>query len=108
MKLKKKNLENNNSKEREMKVCFDVDGVLVNGDEKIQANIELLKVIAIRHKVFVWSGNGYEYAYSVVKKLGLTGIIEGVLNKYNTFKPDIAFDDKEICLGKLDICLDQK
>lgn len=74
--------------------------------EPIKANIELLKVLSKSHKVYVWSGNGFAYAYTWAKELHLP--VCGALDKYNTFKPDIAFDDKEIELGKLNICLSTK
>ena len=89
-----------------MNVCFDVDGCILTSDRKpIRANIEILKVISLRHKVYVWSGNGYEYAYHWVKELKLEKRVCGVLNKYGSFRPDIAFDDHEIDLGRLNICV---
>ena len=86
-----------------MTICFDVDGCLLEDGKPMKANIELLKLLAQRHKVFVWSGNGYQYAYQKTKKLGLLDVVEGVLNKYGNFRPDIAFDDHEIDLGRLNI-----
>ena len=85
-------------------ICFDVDGCLLKDGKQIEANVELLKVLCKSHKVYVWSGNGFLYAMGWVDKLGLNEI-SGVFDKYNTFKPDIAFDDKEIELGKLNIVL---
>ena len=86
-----------------MNICFDVDGCLIDKKYKpIESNIELLKVLCKSHKVYVWSGNGWFYAFGWVDKLGLNDIA-GVLDKYNTFKPDVAFDDHEIDLGKLNI-----
>jgi formylmethanofuran dehydrogenase subunit B len=86
-------------------VCFDVDGCLTKDGEAIEANVELLKVLSKTHKVYIWSGNGYEYAYRTAIDLQLTKYINGVLDKYATFKPDIAFDNQEIDLGKLNIKL---
>ncbi len=87
-----------------MKICFDVDSCLIDKNKKpIRANIALLKVLSKSHKVFVWSGNGWEYALDKITNLKLNKYINGVLNKYNTFEPDIAFDDQEIILGKLNI-----
>ncbi len=89
-----------------MNICFDVDSCLINKEkEPISANVVLLKELATSHKVFVWSGNGWRYALDQVVRLGLQETISGVLNKYNTFKPDIAFDDQEIDLGRLNICV---
>ena len=86
-----------------MNICFDIDGCLVSEGKPIKANVALLKVLCKSHKVYLWSGNGWQYASSWADKLDLR--VCGVLNKYNTFKPDIAFDDKEIDLGRLNICV---
>ena len=88
-----------------MIVCFDVDGCLVDKEMlPIEANVSLLKTLSKNHKVFVWSGEGWQHALNVVMNLSIQNDIQGVLNKYNTIIPDIAFDDKEINLGKLNIC----
>jgi len=86
-----------------MNICFDVDGCLKEKNEPIKANIMLLKVLSKSHKVYLWSGNGWQYALNFALEYKLP--ISGVLDKYNTFLPDIAFDDKEINLGKLNIKL---
>lgn len=87
-----------------MTVCFDTDGCLIDkSGNPIEENLQLLLALSKSHKVFVWSGNGWQYAYDFAKKLGIVPHIHGVLNKYNTFKPDIAFDDQEIDLGKVNI-----
>ena len=86
-----------------MLIAFDVDECLIKDGEPIEANVELLKVLSKTHKVFMWSGNGYEHAYDVALKLQISKYLSGVLNKYGTFIPDIAFDNQEIKLGKLDV-----
>jgi len=86
-------------------VCFDCDGCLIDKDKKlIPANVELLKVLSKSHKIFIWSGNGWKYAY---EKVGgeLGDCVSGFLDKYGTFRPDIAFDDKEIDVGKINIVI---
>jgi hydroxymethylpyrimidine pyrophosphatase-like HAD family hydrolase len=85
-----------------MNIAFDVDGCLIKDGEPIKENLELLKVLSKSHKIYLWSGNGWLYAFKWADKLDLN-MLSGVLDKYNTFKPDIAFDDKEIDLGKLNI-----
>jgi len=89
-----------------MNICFDIDGCLVSDGKPIKANVALAKVLSKSHKVYLWSGNGWKYAANWNENLDLN--ISGVLDKYNTFKPDIAFDDKEIDLGRLNICLSEK
>jgi len=79
-----------------MNICFDTDECLVDGGKPIPANVELLKLLSKTHKVFIWSGNGFVHAFDVAKKLYLLEVISGVLNKYSTFVPEIAFDNQEI------------
>ena len=87
-----------------MNICFDIDGCLIDRDKKmIEENVTLLKVLCKSHKVFLWSGNGWNYALTWADELGILEIICGVFNKYGTFRPDIAFDDQEIDLGKINI-----
>jgi len=84
-------------------IAFDCDECLIDKGKPIQANIELLKVLSKSHKIYLWSGNGYKHALDVSTQLDIGNIISGVLDKYNTFVPDIAFDNQEIKLGKVDI-----
>lgn len=87
-----------------MIVAFDIDNCLIDRDKKpIKANVELLKVLSKEHKIICWSGNGHVYAINIINKMGLSNYIVGVLDKYGTFRPDIAFDDQEIDLGKVNI-----
>lgn len=86
-----------------MIICFDVDECLIKNNEPIKANVELLKVLSREHKIYMWSGNGFVHALAVAEKLELMDYISGVSNKYGTFVPDIAFDNQEIKLGKIDI-----
>jgi phosphoserine phosphatase len=52
-------------------------------------HIELLKDFASRgHTIIVWSAGGEEWAWYVVKKLKLTGIV-----RYTMSKPDWYIDD---------------
>jgi hydroxymethylpyrimidine pyrophosphatase-like HAD family hydrolase len=87
-----------------MNICFDVNGCLLDSKLKpISANIELLKKLCESHKVYIWSGNGFEYALQKMRKYIPDNYICGYLDKYGTFRPDVAFDDQEIDLGKLNI-----
>ena len=86
-----------------MNICFDVDGCLIKDGKPIKENLELVVILSKSHKVFVWSGNGWFYAMQKVVDLGLMKHINGVFNKYGTFRPDVAFDDQEIDLGKVNI-----
>jgi hydroxymethylpyrimidine pyrophosphatase-like HAD family hydrolase len=86
-----------------MIICFDVDECLIDHGRPVDANIKLLKIMAKSHRVYMWSGNGYEHAYDIAKQLGLITIISGVLTKYHGINPDITFDNQEIQLGKVNI-----
>ena len=89
-----------------MNICFDINECLIDREEKpIKSNIALLRVLSKKHKIYAWSGKGWGYAESWTRLLGLSPYLSGVLNKYGTFRPDIAFDDQEIDLGKLNIQL---
>lgn len=88
-----------------MIVAFDTDECLVDrkNNKVLKGNVALLKVLSKQHKVYVWSGRGWENALRVVNELKLEKYISGVSDKYGTFKPDLAFDDQEIDLGKVNI-----
>ena len=88
-----------------MNICFDCDECLIDKGKPIDANVSLLKTLAKAHKIYLWSGNGYRHALDVADILGISKLISGVLNKYNTFIPDVAFDNQEIKLGKIDIVI---
>ena len=88
-----------------MTCSFDCNGCLVDDkEEPIKENVELLKLLSKRYRVFVWSGNGFKYAFTIAEKLKLFPYISGVLDKYDTIEPDLAFDDQPIKLGKVNIC----
>ena len=61
-----------------MNICFDVNECLIDKKEKpIEANVELVKLLSHSHKVFIWSGNGWEYALAKSDDLGLITYIVG-------------------------------
>ena len=51
------------------------------------------------NQMYIWSGCGIDYAENWRTKLGLTAV---VVEKGN-FVPDIAVDDQEVTLGKVNI-----
>jgi hydroxymethylpyrimidine pyrophosphatase-like HAD family hydrolase len=65
--------------------CFDIDGTLINGDEKYPNTIKLLVVLAEQKwknvKVVVWSGGGREYAETFVRRLGLENHVDMLMGK---------------------------
>lgn len=53
-------------------------------------------------EVYVWSGGGVDYARGVVEKLGIGHFVK-VIQKENTGNMDIAFDDQETSLSRVDV-----
>lgn len=85
------------------KIAFDIDGTLI--DETGAPRWEILWLLIWHtkrcHTVYVWSGGGVSYAETIVRRLGLTGMVT-VVAKGNLI-PDIAIDDEEVNLGKVNI-----
>lgn len=104
-----------------MKIAFDVDDTIwkirireVDG-KKIGDQVPDYDIIQVLRwfvqngdDVFVWSGGGVDYAQHIVDKLGLTELVK-VLPKVrlyddsNPYEIDIAFDDSETKLAKVDV-----
>lgn len=93
-----------------MTVAFDVDDTLiipaiVTGlptDTPNYDNIWLLKWFQKNgHDVVVWSGGGIHYAQMWAEKLGLDGV--EIRPKTTTFGIDIAFDDCDVELAKVNV-----
>lgn len=92
-----------------LKVAFDIDDTLwkIRKDHRDQVPdygliAVLLWFVNNGDKVFVWSAGGVEYAKSVVRRLGLDDVVE-VIPKGKREGIDIAFDDAETGLAKVDI-----
>ena len=93
-----------------MRIAFDVDGTLIDYDEKPRENIiELLKMMAEMQgtTIIVWSGGGREYALTWVKRLGLDDYVDIVTSKDKSLKVDIAFDDYKVNLAEVNITVAQ-
>ena len=85
-----------------MKISFDIDGTLISNDKPRYHVIDLMRwFIDEGHEVFVWSGGGTDYALHWVQKLGLDIAVK-VITK-GSVKVDIAVDDEEVTLGKVNI-----
>jgi phosphoserine phosphatase len=65
--------------------AFDVDGTLINEEEKHVETIKLLVAMGEQKwknvKVAVWSGGGRQYAETFVHRLGLENHVDMVLGK---------------------------
>jgi hydroxymethylpyrimidine pyrophosphatase-like HAD family hydrolase len=88
------------------KICFDVDGTLVETRHETgmivprYAVIELFKNFQkLGWDMYLWSGGGMTYARQWRDKLGLEADVAGK----GSFVPDIAVDDQEVKLGVINI-----
>lgn len=96
-----------------LRIAFDVDGTLIyDGNPKFKVNgdpmcdtprydvIDLFFMFEnLGCELFIWSGGGVEYAERWRNKLGLSA---QVVEK-GSFLPDIAVDDMDVTLGKVNI-----
>ena len=95
-------------------VAFDVDGTLIGQTYKDEdtpkyENISLLHWFQSQgHTIIVWSGCGFEYAERWAQKLGLGDIIiaEKSIEEAKRLGVDIAVDDEDVKLGKVNIKVD--
>jgi hydroxymethylpyrimidine pyrophosphatase-like HAD family hydrolase len=92
---------------RDIKVCFDVDGTLIHDERNPDlCDTPRYDIIMLFHvlelvgcDLYIWSGGGLDYATRWAQKLGLKAkIIEK-----GDIEPDIAIDDQYITLGKVNI-----
>jgi len=102
-----------------MNIAFDCDDTLWKIDMKRGMQVpdyDLIQVLRWFHQngdnVYVWSAGGMDYAKDIVRKLGLSDWVHGVIPKPplygNDPKIDIAFDDSEITLGKSNVLVNRK
>jgi hypothetical protein len=95
-----------------MNIAFDVDDTIYQvyktGPNSYRQVPDYDLILLLRwfawngDKVFVWSAGGVDYAQQVVDKLGLTRLVR-VIPKEKNPDIDIAFDDAETGLAKVDI-----
>lgn len=59
-------------------ICFDVDGTLIDGNEKYVSTMKLIVALAEQKwknvRIVVWSGGGREYAETIVRRYGLDAL----------------------------------
>ncbi|KKN82065.1 hypothetical protein LCGC14_0313320 [marine sediment metagenome] len=92
-------------------VAFDVDDTLIipasaTGFDIDVPNYEVIAVYrwfqAQGHTMVIWSGGGEDYAKTWAAKLGLTA--DYYLDKHDTsLRPDLAFDDADLTLAKVNV-----
>ncbi len=95
-------------------IAFDVDGTLIgqtfkDEDEPRQDVIDLfLELQRIGCTMVVWSGGGVEYARRWAERLGLgergvVHIVPKTKEEAKSLGVDVAFDDEEVALGKINV-----
>jgi len=98
----------------DLRIAFDVDGTLLHdgnpeftdtkgdplNDVPRYTVIELFKAFeALGADMYIWSGGGVDYAERWRDKLGLTATVVAK----GSFKPEIAVDDMDVTLGKVNL-----
>lgn len=93
-----------------MKIAFDVDDTLIipsvaTGFDRDTPNYDTIAILkwfqAQGHEIFVWSGSGTDWAGTWAEKLGLGDVQIAIKQKRDDI--DIAFDDCDVDLGKVNI-----
>ena len=91
-------------------IAFDVDGTLIDFDDKPRWHVvELAEQLAfLPNRVIIWSGGGKDYAETVARRLGFhvsdgptLGSEVECFGKFDSNVPivDIAFDDETMLKG---------
>lgn len=101
-----------------MIIAFDVDDTLIvsgvaTGNQRDTPNYETIAIFrwheAMGHTMVIWSGSGKDWATVWSEKLGLAGentriwTKEKVLDSQNQPLVDIAYDDCDVDLAKVNI-----
>ncbi len=110
------------------KVAFDIDGTLWKIRQDKERNLidqvpdyDLINVLRWFYnngdKVYVWSAGGMNYAQHIVDKLGLSHMVTVIPKKGEVLNDtennlcipvmDIAFDDGDTDLAKVDVMIDR-
>jgi len=92
-----------------MRIAFDVDDTLIipsvvtgNRDVPNYETIAIFRWFQDQgHEMFIWSGSGTDWAYTWGEKLGLHPF--KVMQKQKDLSVDLAFDDCDVDLAKVNI-----
>jgi hydroxymethylpyrimidine pyrophosphatase-like HAD family hydrolase len=88
-----------------LKVAFDVDGTLIHqvGQKEDTPRYDVIAIFRsfqnLGNDMYVWSGGGIDYARRWAEKLGL----DCTIAEKGSFRADIAFDDMEVDLAKVNV-----
>lgn len=99
-----------------MKIAFDVDGTLItlSNDRPRWDIVEMVHTLKkCGHTIIVWSGGGKDYADMWVRRLFLEGAVDEICakpiiapslgGKERAYYCDVAFDDEQVLLGRVNI-----
>lgn len=97
---------------KEIVIAFDIDGTILNNEGiPPQSPLELrathgvnIEVIQLMHllkkftkntRIIVWSGGGKSYAEEIIRRYGITHLVDQAFDKHDCDETvDIAFDDQ--------------
>ena|SRR3990167_2622491 len=103
-------------KMRKIKIAFDVDGTLrcnctdtcKDMNPRICVMFETLATFK-NTELYVWSGGGAEYAYSLARLYGLTVKKSHCISKIGAPQMDIAIDDiQDTAIGDINLIVREK
>lgn len=94
-----------------IKIAFDVDDTLITINSRGETVPKYTTIVTLQmmHGMFqnaeiiVWSGSGLEYAQRWTQKLGIDNLVRVIAK--GSEKVDIAIDDQEVTLGKVNLQL---
>ena len=92
-----------------LKIAFDVDNTLIKPSNKEgERDVTNLDTVWLfewfqkqGHFMIVWSGGGTDYAQMWCNRIGITP--DSIVSKDKLVGVDIAFDDQEVDLAKINI-----
>ncbi len=80
-----------------MNIIFDIDGTIISKDDILRPDVkEVFQYLKTKkHKVYLWSAGGIDYADKVANSHNLTSLLVGILPKglKLNIEPDIVVDD---------------
>jgi hypothetical protein len=87
-------------------VAFDVDGTLLDEDGWPRWDVRTTLIAMLSWcTVVVWSGSGADYAAMQGRRLFLPDDV--LYREKEAGFADISFDDQEVSLAQVNICVDQ-
>lgn len=88
-------------------VAFDVDGTLIDADDRPRTDVIEMLMAHYRDgdRVVVWSGGGMDYARTWVSRLALDRFVYRVIPKGRGYEVDVCYDDQIVDLADENVCV---